>query len=156
MRGIYGIPGNHIPGAVGDIAHGPLCNCRLSALAISRTRECDSKKILLATYHRRHHHRRNWNFVDDVIHTIPPFFPVIPATAGISAGLQNTNKKTFVFKGLYLLLETPICAFIGIYAKHILNIFPIIGKNYIQFNLFARGICAVIIDIGWICLTIGF
>ena len=59
MRGIYGFSGGVVPGAVGNFTHRPIRNRRLPALAIPRTRERNSKKILLAPYHRRNHHRRH-------------------------------------------------------------------------------------------------
>lgn len=64
MRGIHGFSGDIVPGAVGDFTHRPIRNRRLPALAIPRTRKRNSKKILLAPYHRRNHHRRNRDFAD--------------------------------------------------------------------------------------------
>lgn len=64
MRGIYGFSGGVVPGAVGDFTHRPIRNRRLPALAIPRTRERNSKKILLAIDHRRNHHRRHRDFTN--------------------------------------------------------------------------------------------
>ena len=64
MRGLYGFSGGFVFGAFRNITHGPICNCWLSTLAIPRTRKRDSKKILLATHHRRNYPRRNRNIVD--------------------------------------------------------------------------------------------
>ena len=72
MRGIHGFSGDIIPGAFGNFTYGPIRNCRLPALAVPRTRERNSKKILLASYHRRNHHRRHRNSVDVYDVNVPP------------------------------------------------------------------------------------
>ena len=64
MRGIHGFSGDIVPGVVGDFTHRSIRNCRLPALAIPRTRERNSKKILLAIDHRRNHHRRHRDFTN--------------------------------------------------------------------------------------------